>query len=107
MERTIYALVASAWLAAFAPAFAGQVPGAASDPDIPISHRDRVYSAEQFSNTVSVTDPVDNKLLGVIGSAIRCRPISVRSTAANCWCTGWDSRPIIEPSRWSRSARTP
>ena len=48
------------------PALAGQVPGAASDPDIPISHRDRVYSAEQFSNTVSVTDPFDNKLLGVI-----------------------------------------
>jgi YVTN family beta-propeller protein len=47
-------------------ACAGQVPGAVSDPDIPISHRDRVYSAEQFSNTVSVTDPVDNKLLGVI-----------------------------------------
>src|SRR6201987_5319613 len=47
-------------------ALAGQVPGAASDPDIPISYRDRVYSAEQFSNTVSVTDPVDNKLLGVI-----------------------------------------
>ncbi len=45
---------------------AGQVPGTASDPDIPISHRDRVYAAEQFSNTVSVTDPVDNKLLGVI-----------------------------------------
>src|SRR5438552_7411637 len=47
-------------------AFAGQAPGTASDPDIPISHRDRVYSAEQFSNTVSVTDPVDNKLVGVI-----------------------------------------
>src|SRR6266852_3686689 len=47
-------------------ASAGQVPGAALDPDMPISHRDRVYSAEQFSNTVSVTDPVDNKLLGVI-----------------------------------------
>jgi YVTN family beta-propeller protein len=45
---------------------AGQVPGSASDPDVPISHRDRVYAAEQFSNTVSVTDPVDNKLLGVI-----------------------------------------
>jgi len=45
---------------------AGQVPGHASDPDIPISHQDRVYAAEQFSNTVSVTDPVDNKLLGVI-----------------------------------------
>ena len=38
----------------------------ASDPDIPVSHRDRVYAAEQFSNTVSVTDPADNKLLGVI-----------------------------------------
>ena len=45
---------------------AGQVPSAASDPDIPISHQDRVYSAEQFSNTVSVTDPVDNKLVGTI-----------------------------------------
>src|SRR5881398_604356 len=33
---------------------------------IPISHRDRVYAAEQFSNTVSVTDPAANKLLGVI-----------------------------------------
>jgi DNA-binding beta-propeller fold protein YncE len=59
-------LLGSAWLAASAPSLAGQVPGAASAPDIPISHRDRVYSAEQFSNTVSVTDPVDNKLLGVI-----------------------------------------
>jgi YVTN family beta-propeller protein len=47
-------------------AFAGQAPGAASAPDIAISHHDRVYAAEQFSNTVSVTDPVDNKLLGVI-----------------------------------------
>jgi DNA-binding beta-propeller fold protein YncE len=47
-------------------AWAGQAPGAASSPDIPISHRDRVYAAEQFSNTVSVTDPVDNRLLGVI-----------------------------------------
>jgi YVTN family beta-propeller protein len=35
-------------------------------PDVPISHTDRVYAAEQFSNTVSVTDPVDNRLLGVI-----------------------------------------
>ena len=66
MERTIQTFIVSAWLAACTPALAGQVPGAASDSDIPISHRDRVYSAEQFSNTVSVTDPVDNKLLGVI-----------------------------------------
>src|SRR6202048_2323909 len=59
-------LLASTFLAASAPTWAGQAPGMASDPDVPISHRDRVYVAEQFSNTVSVTDPVDNKLLGVI-----------------------------------------
>ncbi len=47
-------------------ALAGQAPGKASTADVPISHADRVYAAEQFSNTVSVTDPVDNKLLGVI-----------------------------------------
>ena len=46
--------------------WAGQSPGASASPDVAISHRDRVYAAEQFSNTVSVTDPVDNKLLGVI-----------------------------------------
>ena len=44
----------------------GQAPGAATDADVPVSHRDRVYAAEQFSNTVSVTDPADNSLLGVI-----------------------------------------
>jgi len=47
-------------------AFAGQVPGPVSAPEIPITHRDRVYAAEQFSNTVSVTDAADNTLLGVI-----------------------------------------
>ena len=45
---------------------AGQAPGLAASPDIPISHHDRVYAAEQFSNTVSVIDPADNTLLGVI-----------------------------------------
>jgi YVTN family beta-propeller protein len=49
-----------------ATVLAGQAPGSASMPDVPISHTDRVYAAEQFSNTVSVTDPVDNRLLGVI-----------------------------------------
>jgi YVTN family beta-propeller protein len=47
-------------------AIAGQAPMHASDPDVAISHRDRVYAAEQFSNTVSVIDPADNRLLGVI-----------------------------------------
>lgn len=32
----------------------------------PISHHDRVYAADQFSNTVSVIEPAENRLLGVI-----------------------------------------
>jgi YVTN family beta-propeller protein len=60
------ALLAATLLAIVRSAYAGQVPGADDAQNIPISHRDRVYAAEQFSNTVSVTDPVDNKLLGVI-----------------------------------------
>src|ERR1700676_508425 len=35
-------------------------------PDMPISSRDRVYAADQTSNTVSVIDPSRNELLGVI-----------------------------------------
>ncbi len=68
MKRTAFlaALLAANTLVAIPSAWAGQAPFSASDPDVPISHRDRVYAAEQFSNTVSVTDPADNKLLGVI-----------------------------------------
>jgi YVTN family beta-propeller protein len=35
-------------------------------PSQPVSNRDRVYTADQTSNTVSVIDPVSNTLLGVI-----------------------------------------
>ncbi len=70
MKRTLLAL---AFLAStsivtptLTPSWAGQAPSGTNDPDIPVSHKDRVYTAEQFSNTVSVTDPVDNKLVGVI-----------------------------------------
>jgi YVTN family beta-propeller protein len=59
-------LLAGTILATCSSAWAGQAPGTLAAPDIGISHHDRVYAAEQFSNTVSVTDPVDNKLLGVI-----------------------------------------
>src|ERR1700751_5223779 len=45
-------------------AFAQQAPWAR--PDIPISSHDRVYAADQTSNTVSVIEPAENKLLGVI-----------------------------------------
>ena len=44
--------------------FAQQAPWAT--PDVPISANDRVYAADQTSNTVSVIDPSSNTLLGVI-----------------------------------------
>ena len=44
--------------------FGQQVPWAQTD--IPISDRDRVYAADQTSNTISVINPASNKLLGVI-----------------------------------------
>ena len=65
-SRLSSALLGAVLAATSVFAHAGQAPGAATAADIPISHRDRVYASEQFSNTVSVTDPVDNKLLGVI-----------------------------------------
>jgi len=45
-------------------AMAQQAPWARTD--IPITVRDRVYTADQTSNTVSVIGPAENKLLGVI-----------------------------------------
>ena len=67
MNRCYYSgMLATTMLVCSLPAWAGQAPGAAGDADVPVSHHDRVYAAEQFSNTVSVTDPADNKLLGVI-----------------------------------------
>jgi len=45
-------------------AFAQQIPW--GQPNTPISSHDRVYAADQTSNSVSVIDPSSNKLLGVI-----------------------------------------
>jgi YVTN family beta-propeller protein len=59
-------LLAVASVIVAAQAWAGQAPYGAQKADIPISHRDRFYTADQFSNTVSVIDPAENKLLGVI-----------------------------------------
>jgi len=64
MRRPFATLIVLVGLAV--PAFPGQVPGTATTPDTPVSSRDRVYAAEQFSNTVSVIDPAANTLLGVI-----------------------------------------
>jgi YVTN family beta-propeller protein len=79
--------LAGTMLATCAAASAGQAPGVVAAADIPISHHDRVYAAEQFSNTVSVTDPADNKLLGVIKLGDP-QPFNFsRSTRARCWST--------------------
>lgn len=45
---------------------AGQVPHLAETPDIPLGSRDRVYTADQTSNTLSVYDPSSNRLVGVL-----------------------------------------
>src|SRR5256886_9539659 len=45
-------------------AMAQQAPWARQN--IPVSSHDRVYAADQTSNTISVIDPGENKLLGVI-----------------------------------------
>src|SRR5580693_6861559 len=68
MTRNLFvaAVLSAAAFASSTCAWAGQAPAAASAPDIPVSHHDRFYTSDQFSNTVSVIDPADNKLLGVI-----------------------------------------
>ena len=48
------------------PVAAGAQQAPWGRPDIPVSSHDRVYAADQTSNTVSVIDPSTNKLLGVI-----------------------------------------
>src|SRR6266513_6335612 len=59
--KLVFAL---AFFALVPSTFAQQAPWGRAD--IPISSRDRVYAADQTSNTVSVIDPAANKLLGVI-----------------------------------------
>ena len=68
MKRMIFAaaLLAGTALGGVGAALAGQAPSGAAAPDIPISSHDRVYTSDQFSNTVSVVDPSTNKFLGVI-----------------------------------------
>src|SRR5262245_35202913 len=64
--RTLATALAGLILALVQTAQAGQVPSAASAPNIPISGRARVYLSEQTSNTVSVVNPEATSLLGVL-----------------------------------------
>ena len=62
----VAALLGGTALVSAASGWVAPAPFAASAPDIPISNHDRFYTADQYSNTVSVTDPADFKLLGVV-----------------------------------------
>lgn len=64
MKHFFAAAISAALCVAAFESHAQQAPWAHSDK--PVSHQDRIYAAEQFSNTVSVSDPVDDKLVGVI-----------------------------------------
>jgi|HubBroStandDraft_6_1064221.scaffolds.fasta_scaffold83701_1 YVTN family beta-propeller protein len=68
MTNRLYSAIASGvlFLGLVNPGFAQQVPYGLNSPNIPISAHDRVYHADQSSNTVSVYDPSTNQLLGVI-----------------------------------------
>lgn len=63
MKRALATLLL---ISSAAPVWAGQAPGRAAAPDVPVTAKDRFYTSDQFSNTVSVIDPSQNKLLGVI-----------------------------------------
>jgi YVTN family beta-propeller protein len=65
-QRVIIAFVFVLLLSIAIPNLAGQAPFGVSEQNIPISSHDRVYSADQYSNTVSVHNPETNQLLGVI-----------------------------------------
>lgn len=64
--RTLASTTVAVLLGLASPISPGKTPEAASEPSIPISSRDRVYTADQTSNTVSVFNPQTEKLLGVI-----------------------------------------
>jgi YVTN family beta-propeller protein len=65
-KALVAALLVGISLVSLSSAFAGQAPYGTSAPNIAVSSHDRVYTGDQFSNTVSVVDPSDNKTLGVI-----------------------------------------
>ena len=68
MKSCLHIVIAFAVLEAAcgSPVFAQEVPAGANAAPIPITSHDRVYHADQASNTVSVYDPSTNNLLGVI-----------------------------------------
>lgn len=66
MKMQIFLFLPLAGACMVTPVMSAPTSAATTQRPLPISHHDRVYAAEQFSNTVSVIDPADSKLLGVI-----------------------------------------
>src|SRR6201991_1811979 len=64
--RSPWIILFTAFVLASSSAKAGQAPFSGGAPNFAVSGSDRVYAAEQFSNTVSVIDPSTNTNLGVI-----------------------------------------
>lgn len=62
---------------------------------VAVSSQDRVYTADQSSNTVSVIDPLTDKLLGVIcfGNG---RPNNFSPLYDKLMYTDWEFHPIIQ-----------
>ena len=69
-------LLSGTALASGASAWAGQAPGAASAPDIPVSHQDRVYAAEQIALMYSAKDGAST------GFAAKAVAVTMRPAAA-------------------------
>ena len=71
---------------------AQEVPAGANYPPIPITTHDRVYHADQASNTISVYDPSNNTLLGVIPLGV-----AAQSDEHPAWVNGGMTPANISP----------
>jgi len=88
---------------------AGQAPFGAAAPNFPVSSHDRVYKGDQFSNTISMVDPSDNKTLGVIQldgpSPANFSPLYKGQVLVHGMA--WDSRRLAATAADSGAAPTP
>jgi YVTN family beta-propeller protein len=122
MKSCLHAVIAFAVLKAAcgSPIVAQEVPAGANAAPIPITSHDRAYHADQSSNTVSVYDPSNNTLLGVIPLGVAPEtdqhPAWVNGNDsgqskppllwASRWCMAWVSRSITELCDVAQSAPT-
>ena len=100
MRSCLHAAIAVAVLklAWGSPVFAQEVPAGADAPPIPITSHDRVYSADQASNTVSVYDPANNALLGVIPLGV-----AAQSDQHPAWVNGEMTPANLSPLYYGQS----